>query len=39
MASLTFVSMFKQFYAIFHKPSTTLSTQHPIYLRYTDLIA
>jgi len=34
MTSLNFVSMFKQFYAIFYKPSTSLSTLH---LCYTEL--
>jgi len=31
MTSSTFVSMFKQFYVMFYKPSTT-----PIYPRYAD---
>jgi len=31
MTSFTFVTMFKQFYSKFDKPSTTLSTRHPIY--------
>jgi len=35
MTSLTFVSIFKQFYARFYKPSTTLSILHPVYLHYT----
>jgi len=31
--------MFKQFYAMFYKPSQRpRSTVHPIYLRYTDVI-
>jgi len=34
MTSLNFVSMFKQLYAMFYKPSTTLFTLH---LRYIDL--
>jgi len=37
MASLTFVSMSKQFYAMFYSPQRPLSTLHPIYLRYADL--
>jgi len=31
---INFVNMFKQFYAMFYKPSTTLRS---IYLRYTGL--